>query len=206
MTTSINNTSQLDHITGHEQVAYEGWSIVNNETSALSSILVDHERHLVLEAPDALVEDGISSIVISADDEAQFISFSQSDFGDGYIANIFDLSESHMFIEQTLANALRTLDAIDLLLESINSRCDNNSMFFYIRAFKNFRQPINQLVKDAINLHCVDKQDIGPEIEQITDLMVDEVRDFWKIISYEFKRDFNGIFNQLAKSGGCHGQ
>ncbi|XQW84255.1 hypothetical protein ACOYR1_14105 [Thalassotalea piscium] len=206
MTTSINNTSQLYHITGHEQVAYEGWSIVNNETSALSSILVDHEKHLVLEAPDALVEDGISSIVISADDEAQFISFSQNDCGDGYIANIFDLSESHMFIEQTLPNALRTLDAIDLLLESINSGRDNNSMFFYIRAFKNFRQPINQLAKDAINLHCVDKEDIGHIIEEITDLMVDEVRDFWKIISYEFKRDLNGTFNQLAKSGGCHGQ
>ena len=205
MTTSINNTSQLNHITGHEQVAYEGWSIVNNETSALPLILIDHEKHLVLEAPDALVEDGVSSIVLSADGEAQFITSSPNEFLDGYVASIYDLSQSHIFIEQTLPNALRTLDAIDLLLESINSRCDNNSMFFYIRAFKKFRQPINQLAKDAINLHCVDKQDIGPEIEQITDLMVDEVRDFWKVIGYEFKRDFNGIFNQLAKSGGCHG-
>jgi len=201
MTTSINNISQLYHITGHEEEAYEGWSFVNNETSALPSSLIDHERHLVLEAPDALVEGGALSIILSPDGKSEIIASSLNDYLDGYVASIFDLSQSHIFIEQTLPNALRTLDAIESLLEFINSRCDNNSMFFYINAFKNFRQPIKQLVKDAINLHFID-EDIRHIFEEIMDLMVDEVRDYWKVIACELKRDFSGIFNQLGKSGG----
>lgn len=209
MTTSINQSSELlTHITGIEQVAYEGWSVVNDETSSLLSIspfnFLDHEKLLVIEAPDALVESGTLSVVVSADGKSQIVSSSLKDFSDGYMTDIYDLSESHMFLEQTLANALRTLDAIELLLELINSRCNSNSMFFYINAFKNFRQPINQLVKEAINLHCTDNADINPEIEQITELLIDEVRNYWKVIAYEFKRSSRLIaqVKKIAISGG----
>lgn len=210
MTTSINQSSELlTHITGIEQVAYEGWSIVNDETSSLLSIspfnLLDHENLLVLEAPDALIEGGTLSVVLSNDGKSQVVSSSLKDFSDGYTTDIYDLSESHMFLEQTLANALRTLDAIELLLELINSRCNSNSMLFYINAFKKFRQPINQLVKEAINLHCADNADITPEIEQITELLIDEVRNYWKVIAYEFKRS-NRLIVQVKQVAISRGQ